>query len=93
MDSTSTTQLLLSRHGGNVLIPFIEAAAQIGYAAQSARNLLAAEKFPVETIMRGSRRFVHVADLAEYIDGLRAGSRTKPRRGRPTKASKMAREG
>lgn len=89
MDSPSTTELLLSRCGGNVLIPFVTAAAQIGYAAQTARNLLVAGKFPIETVMSGARRFVHVADLAEYIDGLRAGSRTKPRRGRPTKKSRI----
>ena len=86
----STIQILLARFNGQVLIPFTEAGKSIGIAGQSSRNMLFKHTFPVPTVLRGSRRYVHISDLAEYVDKLREQStEKKSRRGRPTKASKM----
>jgi hypothetical protein len=83
-----TLQILLARFNGQILIPFTAAAESAGIAEQSARNLVAQKRFPIPTLQNssGSRRFVHIDDLANYIDSLRANS-VKSKRGRPTKAS------
>lgn len=84
---STTLQILLTRFNGQVLIPFITAAESVGISQQTARNRLVNRSFPIKTVLIGSRRFVHIADLAEYVESLRE-QPTKSRRGRPTKASK-----
>lgn len=84
-NSISTTQqILLARFGGQVLIPFIPAAEVCGFAGQTARNLVCQGRFPLPTVTVGRRRFIHLADMAEYIENLRAPA-AKPKRGRKTK--------
>lgn len=83
-----TLQLLLARFDGQVLIPFVPASKSVGFAEQTARNLLSKGTYPIRTELRGSRRFVHISDLAEYVDLSRTES-TKPKRGPKTKASKF----
>jgi Pyocin activator protein PrtN len=85
---SATLQILLARFNGQVLIPFILAAESVGIAQQTARNQLVSGKFPIKTILVGSRRFIHILDLAEYVDSLREQPIGKSKRGRPTKASK-----
>lgn len=85
--------VLLARHGGQLIIPFIDAAGSIGIPQQTARNELARGTFPVPTLRRGGRRFVAITDLAEYLDKLYAQRDTlQPQRkkGRPTKAEQVA---
>lgn len=88
---SSTLQILLARFNGQVLIPFIPASESIGISEQTARNRLSEGTYPVRTVTNGSRRFIHISDLADFVDALRPES-TKPKRGRPTKASKFLAE-
>lgn len=93
MDVNSITiQLLSARFPGQILIPFTAGAEVLGYAPQTARNKLHQGNFPVQTIMDGHRRVIHIEDLATYIDKLRSSSiqPAKVKRGRPTKASQKA---
>ena len=82
-----TLDILLAQHDGKILIPLAPAAAAAGMATQTARNLLWAGRFPLPTVMVGGRRFIHVADLASYIDSL--GSTDKPKRGARTKKERI----
>lgn len=68
---SETQQILLAHFDGQILIPFISAAKAAGFAGQSARNLLCRGRFPIQTLVVGSRRFVHLADLAAYIEAQR----------------------
>lgn len=83
---SSTLQILLARFGGQILIPFAQAAESVGIAQQTARNQLVAGKFPVPTLEIGSRRFVHVEDLANFVESLR---QPKPKRGAGTKKARI----
>lgn len=85
----STIQILLARFNGQVLIPFIDAVQCAGIKEHTARNKLSKDQFPIPTVWDGARRKIHVRELAAYIDGL--SGVTKPKRGRPTKASKLGR--
>lgn len=85
---SSTLQILLARFNGQVLIPLAAASESVGIPEQTARNRLAGGNFPIRTVLNGSRRFIHVADLADYVESLRAQS-SKPKRGPRTKASKL----
>jgi len=93
--TTSTIQLLMARFNGQILIPFVDAVTSAGFQEQTARNMMYKGKFPIPTLLSGSRRFVHIEDLAQFIEGLRAQNQpqAKTRRGRPTKASIMAERG
>ena len=86
----TTIEILLARFNGQVLIPFVAASEAAGIPQQTARNRLAKGDYPIPTILNGSRRFVHVADLSEYIESLRGNAMPTPRRGPKTKASKLA---
>lgn len=85
-----TIQILLARFDGQLLIPFALGASAAGFKEQNARNLAVRGKFPIPTSLNenGSRRFIHIQDLADYIDARRSLAH-KPKRGRPTKESKM----
>lgn len=87
---SSTLQILLARFNGQILIPFAPASESVGIPEQTARNLLCKKKFPIPTVpnTNGTRIYIHIADLAAYVDLLRSGS-SRPKRGRPTKASKF----
>ncbi len=93
--NSSTLNLLLAKFNGQILIPFVDAVASVGFQEQSARNQLSKGTFPIPSVLSGSRRLIHVEDLANFIEGLRAESQPsqKTRRGRPTKASQMAKRG
>ncbi|MFA6122107.1 MAG: pyocin activator PrtN family protein [Sideroxydans sp.] len=86
-----TIQILLARFNGQLLIPFASGAEAAGFAEQTARNLASRGKFPIPTATneQGSRRFIHIQDLADYIDARRSIA-LKPKRGRPTKESKLS---
>lgn len=82
----TTIEILLARFNGQVLIPFALASRSVGIPEQTARNRLVSGNFPIATVLQGSRRFIHVLDLANYVDSLRAPIKKS---GRPTKASKL----
>lgn len=91
-----TIDILLRQFGGQVLIPFRDAALAAGFAEQTARNKQSQGTFPIPTIEREcagtsaktrKRRLVHIRDLAAYIDELSAPKRGP---GRPTKAESLA---
>lgn len=86
---STTTAILLTKFNGQILIPFSEAAEIAGIASQTARNQLSKGTFPIPSIRNGGRRFIHINDLAAFIDKLRDSGVSKPNRGRPTKASKI----
>jgi predicted DNA-binding transcriptional regulator AlpA len=52
------------------LVGLEEACAQLGIAVKTARNLLAADRFPIKTVKLGGRRMVVSADLARFIRSL-----------------------
>lgn len=86
----TTLEILMARFGGQILIPFAIAAKCVGIPEQTARNKLAKGEFPIPTALNGSRRFIHISDLAQYADKLRElSTEKKTRRGPKTKASKM----
>lgn len=86
----STITILLARFNGQVLVPFAAGAECVGIPEQTARNRLVKGEFPIPTVLSGGRRFVHVQDLANYVESLRESPDKKIKKGRPTKASKMA---
>lgn len=86
-----TLQILLARFHGQVLIPFAPASESVGIPEQTARNMLSRGKYPLKTVTIGSRRFIHISDLADFVESLRSES-PKSKRGRPTKASKFQAE-
>lgn len=79
---SSTLQILLARFNGQILIPLVPAAESVGIPQQTARNKLTAGKFPIPTVEIGARRFIHIEDLANFVDSLR---QPRPKRGRKTK--------
>lgn len=85
---SSTLQILLARFNGQVLIPFAAASESVGILEQTARNMLSRGTYPMRTVMIGSRRFIHLNDLANFVESLCSKS-SKPKRGRPTKESKF----
>lgn len=90
----STIQILLARFNGQVLIPFLSACESIGIPIQTARNKLSKGTFPIPTVMIGSRRFIHISDLANFIESRRVSPAVIPepeiiRRGARTKAVRM----
>jgi len=89
MQINPTLQILLARFNGQVLIPFIPAAETMGFAGQTARNLSSRGEFPVPTVTVGRRRFIHLADMAEYVEALRTPKPTKPKRGARTKKERI----
>jgi hypothetical protein len=89
MQLNSTITILLARFNGQVLIPFAAAAECVGIPEQTARNKLVKGVFPIPTVLSGGRRFVHVQDLANYVESLREFPGKKTNRGPKTKASKM----
>lgn len=50
-----------------LFIPVVEAGREIGMAEGTTRNLLTEEKFPLPTTTRGTRRYVTIFDLADYV--------------------------
>jgi hypothetical protein len=84
---SSTLQILIAKFNGQILIPFAHAVESAGYQQQTARNLMSKKEFPIPSVLNGSRRFIHVEDLANYIESLR--SPPPKKLGRPTKASKL----
>ncbi|OIO81532.1 MAG: hypothetical protein AUJ88_03460 [Gallionellaceae bacterium CG1_02_56_997] len=88
---SSTIEILLARFHGQVLVPFVAGAECVGIPEQTARNKLSKGEFPIQTVLTGSRRQIHIQDLAAYVDNLREQSVIKkPKLGRRTKASKFA---
>lgn len=67
----NTLEILSSRYNGLILVPFARACEAIGMPTQTARNRLSNGTFPIKTFLQGSRRFVHISDLASYIDSVR----------------------
>lgn len=61
--------LLLSKYD-QILIPLPKAAKEIGLCGATARNAVSNGSFPIATIKQGRLRFVHVSDLAAYLDSL-----------------------
>lgn len=83
----TTLDLLLARFGGQILVPFAEAARAAGMPVQTARNRLRSGIFPFQTVTVGRRRFAHVTDIAAYIDSV---STPGPKKGRPTKSESLS---
>lgn len=73
MHSTTPENSLetLSRRYSRSLLPLSMAAREIGIKLRTAHNQISKGVFPLPTILRDRRRYVHVEDLAGYIDGLR----------------------
>lgn len=88
---------------GKALADFAPAAAAIGLAEQTARDLVWRGNFPIKTVKIGRKRLVVVADLARYyaeLVGLTDAAHGAPPpaptppprpRGRPTKAEQARR--
>ena len=92
-NSDSTLHILMARFKGQLLIPFVPASITLGLAQQTARNRLAKGTFPVATIVENNRRYIHICDLANFIDSLRGQNLVIPeikpvRKGRPPNSEK-----
>ena len=93
MQISTTIQILMARFNGQVLIPLVPASESVGIPAQTARNRLSSGTYPMPTVMIESRRFIHISDLAEFVESRRApqlaaeeSPREKVRKGRPPKS-------
>ena len=91
---TTTIQILLAQFNGQVLIPFAPASESVGISAQTARNRLSNGTFPMPTRLVESRRFIHISDLANFVDSLSTSKPaviepTQARRGRPPKLGRL----
>jgi hypothetical protein len=69
--TTENSLEILSLRYGRSLLPLSVAAREIGINLRTAHNQIGKGKFPVPTILQARRRYVHVEDLAGYIDRLR----------------------
>lgn len=95
---TITLQILLAKFNGQILIPLVRASESIGIPGQTARNQLTDGTFPIPTVKRDSRRFIHISDLADYVESLRANKpviseSTQPKKGRPPKLGRLKAQG
>jgi hypothetical protein len=95
---SSTIQILLARFNGQVLIPLVSASESVGIPAQTARNRLSNGTFPIPTVMIDSRRFIHISDLADFVESRRVSSAVMPeseiiRKGARTKAERLKEQG
>lgn len=93
-----TVQLLLVRFNGQLLIPLVSASEAVGISAQTARNRLSNGTFPIPTKLVESRRFIHISDLADFVDSLPTYKPAMPepeqiRKGRPPKLAQMKKQG
>lgn len=88
MPISVTMTYLESIFPGQVVIPVIKAGTCLSWAAQTTRNKLSANNFPIRTFVIGGSRVVRKSDLAEYIDGLASG---RSKRGRPKGSTKASR--
>ena len=62
--------LLTRRHSG-LFLPLSSAAQEIGINLRTAHNQISKGVFPIPTVLRDRRRYVHITDLASYLDRLR----------------------
>lgn len=69
--TTENSLEILSLRYGRSLLPLSMAAREIGINLRTAHNQISKGIFPVPTILQARRRYVHVEDLAGYIDRLR----------------------
>ncbi len=69
--TTKNSLEILSLRYGRSLLPLSMAAREIGINLRTAHNQISKGIFPVPTILQARRRYVHVEDLAGYIDQLR----------------------
>jgi hypothetical protein len=91
---SSTLQILLARFNGQVLIPFVPASESVGIPAQTARNKLSSGTYPIPTVMNGSRRFIHISDLADFVESRRVYPPEQTRKkGARTKAERIKEQG
>lgn len=90
----STLDLLALRYMVEMSIP--EVAEATKFRNQTIRNQLTLGTFPIPSHKSGRRRLFHISDVAAYIDrqaGFGADDVSSRRRGRPTKAEQVRREG
>jgi len=95
---SSTIQILLARFNGQILIPFVLASESVGIPAQTARNRLSNGTFPIPTVTIDSRRFIHISDLADFVESRRSSPAAiaEPevvKRGARTKAERLKVQG
>lgn len=96
MQISTTIQILMARFNGQVLIPLVPASESVGIPAQTARNRLSSGTYPMPTVMIESRRFIHISDLAEFVESRRTQQpatqvppNKKARKGRPPNSAKL----
>jgi predicted ArsR family transcriptional regulator len=94
IQSTTTLALLQSKYP--VTVSLKDAAREIGISHQTLANQISSGRCLLATSKEGSRRVVHIKDLAEYIDRrvkevAADVARRAPKRGRPAKIVQIAR--
>lgn len=65
------TQMLIAERFG-LLLGVEQLAAVLGYESRYVQNLIYAGKLPIPTTKVGARTVAHYADVAAYVDSLRA---------------------
>lgn len=94
----STLQVLLVRFNGKVLIPLESAVESIGIHIRTARNKLSKGTFPIPTVLVLSRRYIHISDLANYVESCRVSPVVVPKskivkKGARTKEERLKEQG
>lgn len=84
--------VLQNQFPGAVLLHISDVADVLGTTYGSVRSQISTKKFPLKTIRRGSRRYVSIIALADYLDQLvESAPSPQRRRGRPRKADVQSR--
>lgn len=89
-DHITIQALLLNEFQGCTHIPFSRAVLSVGIHLPTARNQLSLGTFPIRVVRRGRRIFITLPDLIKYAAADDVPAR---KRGRPTKAEQLAKEG
>ncbi|MHB1619834.1 MAG: hypothetical protein ACYCTY_07630 [Sulfuricella sp.] len=85
-------QLIEQKFPGRVLLQLGEVCQILGIAKATALNHISAGRFILPVLKEHNRCFVHVMEIANYLDGLSTVASKTRKLGRPTKAEQKARE-
>jgi len=88
MHDVTTLDLLAAQYPGAAVLRVAEIARALACAPQTIRNRLARGAFPIATFRCDGRRVARIADVAAYLDAMRAAAPRK--RGRPCKGEQIA---
>lgn len=68
--SLATQMMIADRYG--VLLDIDDLADLLGYEPRTVQNMIYADKLGIPTSKVGAKTVAHYADVAAYVDGIRA---------------------